>query len=87
MQKLTKQTDRLGIIAFAGAITTFVMAVSFGGASPSADSVKKPSAWFPAIMPQDMRAVRWWNIPEGWSSARSERNVLLGEYRCWRKDI
>ena len=31
MQKIMKQTDWLGIIVFAGAMTTFVMAISFGG--------------------------------------------------------
>lgn len=45
MQRITKQTDWLGIIVFAGAMTTFVMAISFGGSVYSWDSKSEIVLW------------------------------------------
>lgn len=45
MQKITKQTDWLGIIGFAGAMCTFVMAVSFGGSVYAWSSTAEIILW------------------------------------------
>lgn len=45
MQRITKQTDWLGIIVFAGAMTAFVMAISFGGSVYEWNSASEIVLW------------------------------------------
>ena len=45
MQRVMKQTDWLGIIVFAGAMTTLVMAVSFGGSVYAWSSASEIVLW------------------------------------------
>lgn len=45
VQRISKQTDWLGIIFFAGAMTTFVMAISFGGSVYGWSSANEIVLW------------------------------------------
>lgn len=45
MHRIKKQTDWLGIIGFAGAMCTFVMAVSFGGSVYAWSSTSEIILW------------------------------------------